>query len=699
MVTLIPIANLKGDQGEPGADGAPGSGAGISGLLVPTDPAFGAVGDGVTDDQAALEACWEAAGELNAAVLIDRPYGFSDKLKHYGGMGVIQVAMPKLKAVPTGPEPGLIALTDLAWYQYGDAADGSGSANDNPGPIRGLFIDGAGIAGGGDGLFVMDSAQSSLMDLWVNNSIGVGVHVGRSQNNNFFNLQVGGCAGVGLLLRALVLGQQGPGHNLFFGGHLHDCYLPIHVTSNGPTDFFYPHDNVFQDTLVETGRVAGQDIRAAAVLDSGQTQFNDVNFTFGAQVGPTNPVEEDCSILINNPHYTAYSTVVDIRGGSIGGGSNGVTDGIRIMQSGAANLLRIGDNVAFANVTNKVCYDGVVGGGADPLFSIGFNDREATGGIANLRRINGATSLNTYRKTWVGTIFEKIQGIANGLVQNPLVIKYEEETFSRYSIDWNGLQRYTDPATGATVGSTLRNGVIWGVTGRWGVGGSMYRTPALVTMAADGALSLNWEANSAAVVAFTVNGADATSVAFTSTTGGATPADGQEFQLAFSGVAGGVNTIDWSASGITFVTTAPQPIANVLQFINFKYRSGVGWFETSRSHQPAATPYTPTRTKTYNAQTGTNYQLVLADADYGKMITMSNAAASTLTIPTDATVAFPVGSVVEATQLGAGQVTLTPAVGVTLRVTPGAKIAAQYGVVSLFKLAANEWLATGRLSA
>lgn len=694
MVTLIPIANLKGDKGDTGDDG---TGGGISGLITPMDSAFGATGDGVANDQGPLEACWEAAGELNAMVLIDRPYAFSDKLKHYGGMGVIQVAMPKILAVPTGPEPGLIAIEDTAWYQYGDGADGSGSANDNPGPIRGLYIDGAGIAGGGDGLFVMDSAQSSLMDLWVSNSIGIGVHVGRSQNNNFFNLQVGGCAGVGLMLKALVLGQQGPGHNLFFGGHLHDCYLPIHVTSNGPTDFFYPHDNVFQDTLVETGRVVDQPIRAAAVLDSGQTQFNDVNFTFGAQVGPTNPVEEDCSILVDNPHYTAYSTVVGINGGSVGGGSNGVTDGIRIKQSGAANIVRIGDNVGWANVDNKFCADGIVLGASDPLISIGFNDREVTGSIANYRKINGSTSLNAYRKTWMGTIFEKIAGIANGLIQNPLVIKYEDEAYSRFSIDWNGLQRYTDPTTGATIGSTLRSGALWGVTGRWGVAGSMYRTPALITMAADGALSLNWETNSAAIVSFTVGGADATSVALVSTTVGAVPADGQELMIGFAGT--GTNVIDWSAAGITFVGgVGPQPIAGVLQFLTIVYRSGLGWFERSRSHQAASTSVAA-NTKTINPQTGTNYQPVLGDAGLDKLITMNNAAASTLTIPTNATTAFPVGTVIEFSQIGAGQVTITPAGGVVINGDPGLKIAARYGFASLVKIATDTWLATGRLSA
>lgn len=108
---------------------------------------------------------------------------------------------------------------------------------------------------------------------------------------------------------------------------------------------------------------------------------------------------------------------------------------------------------------------------------------------------------------------------------------------------------------------------------------------------------------------------------------------------------------------------------------------------------------TLTSTRTINAQTGTSYTAVLADADRAAFLTMSNAAASTLTIPPNSSVAYPVGSVIEGAQLGAGQVTLTPGSGVTINGTPGLKVAAQYGTFGLLKTATNVWLAYGRLSA
>jgi hypothetical protein len=99
---------------------------------------------------------------------------------------------------------------------------------------------------------------------------------------------------------------------------------------------------------------------------------------------------------------------------------------------------------------------------------------------------------------------------------------------------------------------------------------------------------------------------------------------------------------------------------------------------------------------TINAQTGTSYTLVLTDA--GKFVTMTNAAASTLTVPPNSAVAFPIGTFIEGAQLGAGQLTITPGSGVTVNATPGLKIAAQFGTFALVKTGTDVWLAFGRLS-
>ena len=89
-----------------------------------------------------------------------------------------------------------------------------------------------------------------------------------------------------------------------------------------------------------------------------------------------------------------------------------------------------------------------------------------------------------------------------------------------------------------------------------------------------------------------------------------------------------------------------------------------------------------------------NYQLVLADAN-GVLVEMNMAGANTLTIPNDATVAFPIGTVINLLEYGAGQTTIIATGPAVIRATPGVKLRAQYSTATLVKLAANEWLLTG----
>ena len=98
-----------------------------------------------------------------------------------------------------------------------------------------------------------------------------------------------------------------------------------------------------------------------------------------------------------------------------------------------------------------------------------------------------------------------------------------------------------------------------------------------------------------------------------------------------------------------------------------------------------------------NAQTGTSYTLVLADA--GKLVTLNNAAAISLTIPTNASVALPLGTRIDLLQYGAGQVTVGGA-GVTIRSSGSKlKLAGQYSGATLWKKGTNEWVLIGDITA
>jgi len=104
-----------------------------------------------------------------------------------------------------------------------------------------------------------------------------------------------------------------------------------------------------------------------------------------------------------------------------------------------------------------------------------------------------------------------------------------------------------------------------------------------------------------------------------------------------------------------------------------------------------------------NAQTGATYTFVLADAD-NKLVTASNASAQTYSIPTNANVAYPVGSQINIIAIGAGQVTINAVTsGTTTVLSNGASAAApklrvQYSSATCIKVATDTWYVVGDIA-
>jgi hypothetical protein len=94
-----------------------------------------------------------------------------------------------------------------------------------------------------------------------------------------------------------------------------------------------------------------------------------------------------------------------------------------------------------------------------------------------------------------------------------------------------------------------------------------------------------------------------------------------------------------------------------------------------------------------NAQTGTTYTTVLTDNN--KVVTLDNASAIALTVPLNASVAYPTGAQIHLYNKGAGQVTVAGDTGVTVNSSNGLKLRAQYSVATLIKLDTNTWVLIG----
>ena len=102
------------------------------------------------------------------------------------------------------------------------------------------------------------------------------------------------------------------------------------------------------------------------------------------------------------------------------------------------------------------------------------------------------------------------------------------------------------------------------------------------------------------------------------------------------------------------------------------------------------------REVTINTQT-LQYTLVLGD-NY-KMVELNFSGGNNVIIPTNAAQAFPIGTQIILSQYGAGQVTVVPDTGVTLRSSGGkTKTAAQYAMATLIKRGTNEGYLAGDLT-
>ena len=109
----------------------------------------------------------------------------------------------------------------------------------------------------------------------------------------------------------------------------------------------------------------------------------------------------------------------------------------------------------------------------------------------------------------------------------------------------------------------------------------------------------------------------------------------------------------------------------------------------------------PVLTYTINAQTA-SYTPVLSDA--AAIVTMSVGSANTFSIPTNASVAYAIGSQITVIQIGAGQTTIQAVTSGTTTIasvggtSAAPKLRAQYSSATAIKVATDLWYVVGDIS-
>lgn len=160
----------------------------------------------------------------------------------------------------------------------------------------------------------------------------------------------------------------------------------------------------------------------------------------------------------------------------------------------------------------------------------------------------------------------------------------------------------------------------------------------------------------------------------------------------FSGSTSGTTTVQ--ATAIAGTTTLTLPAANDTLVGRATSDTLTNKILTSPTIN-GATIGTSIINLALNAQTGTTYTPVLADN--GKLVTLSNASAITLTVPTNVSVAYATGAQINIQQIDAGQVTIVGDTGVTVNGT-GTKLRTQWSAATLVKTATDTWTLIGDLA-
>lgn len=99
-------------------------------------------------------------------------------------------------------------------------------------------------------------------------------------------------------------------------------------------------------------------------------------------------------------------------------------------------------------------------------------------------------------------------------------------------------------------------------------------------------------------------------------------------------------------------------------------------------------PFLPSGAKNINTQTNqSSYTLVLTDS----YVRSTNASAHTIIIPNNSTVAYPIGTQITIFQLGAGQITMEAAGGVTITYFETLTTRKQGSALTITKTGTNAW--------
>ena len=153
-----------------------------------------------------------------------------------------------------------------------------------------------------------------------------------------------------------------------------------------------------------------------------------------------------------------------------------------------------------------------------------------------------------------------------------------------------------------------------------------------------------------------------------------------------------IDVFQFSGSGTITAGTNISVSGNEVSVVATPSLSGVAFTDGTQTKEgvPSRTPIVQ-KTASYALSTLTHRD---------SLIEVSSTDATTITIPEDSTVNYPIGTTLDILQTNTGQVTIAPVSGsVTVNATPGLKLRTRWSSCTLLKRAANTWVVFGDLTA
>jgi hypothetical protein len=176
----------------------------------------------------------------------------------------------------------------------------------------------------------------------------------------------------------------------------------------------------------------------------------------------------------------------------------------------------------------------------------------------------------------------------------------------------------------------------------------------------------------------------------------------QEISILTTGAPGLLNTLDELAAALgddeNFAATTANTIALKAPLASPTFTglvtvaaNGIAYTDGTQIKEgvPSRTPIIQ-KTDSYTLS---------ATSERDSLIEVNKSSGSTITIPLNSAVAFPVGTTLDILQTGTGQVTIAGDSGVTVDATPGLKLRTRWSSATLFKRDTNVWVVFGDLSA